>query len=115
MTNLVLTLIGADRPGLVESLVNARRDKRDIGMRRDMERFARWRRSESEIMARGIHGIKSLFSIPLLAPLRKPGMALVSKSWLAREAFIIRAAGLHRNAAALSRGTSLQELVHSGD
>jgi 2-octaprenyl-3-methyl-6-methoxy-1,4-benzoquinol hydroxylase/2-octaprenylphenol hydroxylase len=101
-----------DAAALVEALVEARRNGHETGDPKVLERYGRWRRSESEIMARGIDGIKSLFSIPVLGPLRRVGLGLVSRSWLVREAFIRRAAGLNRNAPALSRGTPLQQLVH---
>ena len=100
-----------DAAGLVQSLVAARRDKRDFAGRQVLERFARWRRSEAEVMARGIHGIRGLFMPPALAPLRRLGLGLVSGSWLAREAFIKRAAGINRDAPRLAHGEALTDIL----
>ena len=101
-----------DAAGLVEVLVNARQRESDFSGQRALEKFGRWRRSEAELMARGMHGIKGLFVPEELALLRRVGMGLVSGSWFARDALIRRAAGRHRNAPALARGTSLTELLH---
>ncbi len=104
-----------DVAALVEVLVEARAAGSDPGEERALQRYSRWRRSESEIMAHGIQGIKDLFAIPMLGPLRKMGLKVVSSSWVAREAFIRRATGLHANAPELSRGKSLSDLVHSSN
>lgn len=68
-----------------------------------LERYQRWRRSDAEVMALGIHGIRALFTPPVLAPLRRLGLNMVAQSWPAREAFVRRAAGLHSDAPALAR------------
>jgi 2-octaprenyl-3-methyl-6-methoxy-1,4-benzoquinol hydroxylase len=70
-----------------------------------------WRRSEAEIMARGIHGIRGLFMAEELGLLRRLGLGLVSRSWTAKEAFIRRATGRNRAAPALARGVALTELL----
>jgi hypothetical protein len=59
-----------------------------------------------------MHSIRGLFIPEELGPLRRLGMGLISSSWMAKEAFIRRATGRHRNAPALARGTSLTELLH---
>jgi 2-octaprenyl-3-methyl-6-methoxy-1,4-benzoquinol hydroxylase/2-octaprenylphenol hydroxylase len=100
-----------DAAGLVEVLLDARRSRSDFAADRTLEKYDRWRRSEVEVMARGMHGIKGLFVPEELGPLRRLGMDLISGSWLAREAFIRRASGRHRNAPALSRGRALTELL----
>jgi hypothetical protein len=74
-------------------------------------KYGRWRRSEAELMARGIHNLRGLFMPQELGLLRRLGMALVSRSWTAREAFIRRATGRHRNAPALARGMALTDLL----
>lgn len=102
-----------DAAALVETLLNARQAGEDIASDRVLQRYARWRRSEAELMARGIHGIRSLFTPDLLAPIRRLGLGLVSRSWTLKEAFIRRAAGRNRNAPALARGVSLAELMRS--
>ena len=100
-----------DAAGLVEVLVDAHRNQTDIASEKTLRKYERWRRSEAEIMARGIHGIRGLFTPEALGPLRKLGIGMVSKSWIAKEAFIKRAAGKNRNAPALARGIALTDLL----
>lgn len=96
-----------DAAALVEVLSAAREAEHD--WRADsvieaaLDRYQRWRRSDAEVMARGIHGIRALFTPPILAPLRKLGLRMVSRNWSAREAFLRRAAGLHSDAPRMSR------------
>lgn len=95
-----------DAAALVEVLSAARSsdaDWADAALESALKRYGRWRRSDAEVMGRGIHGIRTLFSPPQLGPLRRLGMKLVGKSWMAREAFVMRAAGLHADAPALAR------------
>lgn len=101
-----------DAAGLVEVLVDARRRQEPFAGARALTRYGRWRRSEAEVMARGIHGLRGLFLPSELGLLRRLGIGLVSRSWTAREVFIRRAAGRHRNAPALARGVALTELLH---
>jgi ubiquinone biosynthesis UbiH/UbiF/VisC/COQ6 family hydroxylase len=100
-----------DAAGLVEVLVQAHARQDDLGAEKVLLKYGRWRRSEAEIMARGIHNLRGLFMPQELGPLRRFGMALVSRSWTAREAFIRRATGRHQNAPALARGVALTELL----
>lgn len=101
-----------DAAALVEVLVGARNDGFDFADERVLNKYARWRRSEAEVMARGMHGIRGLFVPEELGPLRRLGMGMVASSWTAREAFIRRATGRNRNAPALARGSSLTDLLH---
>ena len=103
-----------DAAGLVESLVTARRREQDIGCEKVLMKFDRWRRSEAELMCRGVHGIRGLFMPEEWGPLRRIGLGLVSRSWTVREAFIRRATGGHRNAPGLARGQSLANLLQPG-
>lgn len=103
-----------DAAALVEVLIDARRRQEDLAADRTLVRYARWRRSEAEIMARGIHGIRGLFMPAELGLLRRLGIRLVSRSWTAREAFIRRATGRNRNAPALARGVALTDLLQAG-
>jgi 2-octaprenyl-3-methyl-6-methoxy-1,4-benzoquinol hydroxylase/2-octaprenylphenol hydroxylase len=103
-----------DAAGLVEVLVDARSHQADIASEKTLRKYGRWRRSEAEIMARGIHGIRGLFTPEALGPLRKLGLGLISRSWTAKEAFIKRAAGKNRNAPALARGEALTDLLRAG-
>lgn len=102
-----------DAAALAEILVDARRRQEDIGAGRTLIRYGRWRRSEAEIMARGIHGLRGLFMAEELGLLRRLGLGLVSRSWTAKEAFIRRATGRNRAAPALARGVALTELLHN--
>jgi 2-octaprenyl-3-methyl-6-methoxy-1,4-benzoquinol hydroxylase/2-octaprenylphenol hydroxylase len=101
-----------DAAGLVETLLEGRRQQADIGGEKTLRKYERWRRSEAEVMARGIHGIRGLFTPEALGPIRKLGLGLVARSWMAKETFIMRAAGKHHNAPALSRGQALTDLLH---
>jgi 2-octaprenyl-3-methyl-6-methoxy-1,4-benzoquinol hydroxylase/2-octaprenylphenol hydroxylase len=100
-----------DAAALAEVLVDARRRQEDIAAVRTLVRYGRWRRSEAEIMARGIHGIRGLFMPEEFGLLRRLGIGLVSRSWTAKEAFIRRATGRNRAAPALARGVALTELL----
>jgi 2-octaprenylphenol hydroxylase len=101
-----------DAAGLVEVMVAARNRQVDFAGEKTLEKYGRWRRSEAELMARGMHGIRGLFIPEELGPLRRIGIGLISGSWTAKEAFVRRATGRNRNAPALARGTSLTELLH---
>ena len=100
-----------DAAALVEVLVEARHRQEPFAGAKALTRFGRWRRSEAEVMARGIHGLRGLFLPEELGLLRRLGMGFVSRSWTAREAFLRRAAGRHRNAPALARGVPLTDLL----
>jgi ubiquinone biosynthesis UbiH/UbiF/VisC/COQ6 family hydroxylase len=102
-----------DAAALAEVLLDARTRQEDIGAERTLVRYGRWRRSEAEIMARGIHGLRGLFTPPSLGLLRRFGLGLVGRSWTAREAFIRRATGRNRDAPALARGLPLTDLLQS--
>ena len=101
-----------DAAGLTEVLIDARRAGADLAAPRVLEKYDRWRRSEAEVMCRGVHGIRGLFMPDELGLLRRLGLDLVSRSWVAREAFIRRATGRNRNAPALARGIGLNRLLH---
>jgi len=102
-----------DVAGLVEVMVEARTRGDDPAAEKVLQKYARWRRSEAEIMARGIHGLRGLFMPEELGLLRRFGMRLVAHSWTAQEAFVRRATGRNRNAPALARGIALTDLLHS--
>lgn len=103
----------ADAAALVECLLTARRLGRETGDARALRDYARWRRSEAQVMALGIHGIGGLFRPPALAPLRRLGLRWVASSRLGQSAFARRAAGVDRASPRLSRGTSLAELAQA--
>jgi len=96
-----------DAAALVELLAGARKEQDNWADEEMLDavlnRYSRWRRSDAEVMARGIHGLRALFTPPFLGPLRRLGLRLVSRSWIARDAFLRRASGLHEDAPALAR------------
>jgi 2-octaprenyl-3-methyl-6-methoxy-1,4-benzoquinol hydroxylase/2-octaprenylphenol hydroxylase len=102
-----------DAAALVEVLVNARNGGLDIAAAKTLDKYGRWRRSEAEVMARGMHGIRGLFIPEELGPLRRLGLSLISRSWLARDVFIQRATGRNRDAPALARGQTLTDLLRA--
>jgi 2-octaprenyl-3-methyl-6-methoxy-1,4-benzoquinol hydroxylase/2-octaprenylphenol hydroxylase len=101
-----------DAAALAEVLIEARRVGAGVAAPRVLEKYDRWRRSEAEVMCRGVHGIRGLFMPAELGPLRRIGLGLVSRSWVARETFIRRATGRNGNAPALARGVGLNRLLH---
>jgi 2-octaprenyl-3-methyl-6-methoxy-1,4-benzoquinol hydroxylase/2-octaprenylphenol hydroxylase len=102
----------ADAAALTEVLVDGRTAGLGPADRDSLLHFDRWRRSESEVMAAGIHGLRTLFTPPELAGLRGLGLQWIARAWPVREAFLRRAAGLGPNAPRLSRGSSLKTLLH---
>lgn len=103
----------ADAAGLTEILIATRFAGADIGSAKVLQAYARSRRSESETMAFGMHAIRSLFEIDGLSTLRRAGMAVVRRSWLLKDLFLQRAAGVAKNAPSLAKGISLQELMRA--
>jgi len=106
-----LNLGFADAASLTESLIAVRLAGGDIGSASVLHSFDRWRRSESEAMAFGMHALRSLFALESLSPVRRVGMALVKRSWTLKDIFLQRAAGVGRNAPKLARGVTLRELM----
>ena len=96
-----------DAAALVELLAAARKEQEGWATESVLSKvlggYSRWRRSDAEVMAHGIHGLRALFMPTWLGPVRRLGLRLVSKSWMAREAFLRRAAGLYSDAPALAR------------
>jgi 2-octaprenyl-6-methoxyphenol hydroxylase len=101
----------ADAAALAEKLIAVRLGGGDAGAAGVLREYDRARRSESETMAFGMHAIRSLFAIDGLAPLRRAGLALVKRSWPARDMFLQRAAGIGASAPRLARGVTLRELM----
>jgi 2-octaprenyl-3-methyl-6-methoxy-1,4-benzoquinol hydroxylase/2-octaprenylphenol hydroxylase len=101
----------ADAAGLTEILLGVRSNGEDFGSSRVLRKYERWRKSESEAMAFGMHALRSLFGIDGLSPARRIGMAMVKRSWLLRDKFLQRAAGLAANAPALAKGETLRSLI----
>lgn len=103
----------ADAAALTESLIAAHRAGEDFGSVSVLHKYDRWRRSESEAMAFGMHALRGLYGIESLSPIRRLGVALVKRSWSARDMFLKRAVGIGGNAPKLARGVTLRELMQS--
>lgn len=101
----------ADAGGLTEMLIQARAAGEDIGAAGVLQNYDRWRRSESEAMAFGMHALRSLFNIDGLSPLRRVGLALVKRSWTVKDMFLQRAAGQASGAPRLALGVPLKTLM----
>ncbi len=101
----------ADAAGLVESMISVRCEGGDFGSATMLQKYDRWRRSESEAMAFGMHALRSLFNLDGLSPLRRVGLALVKRSWTIKDIFLQRAAGVGKNAPQLARGVKLRDLM----
>ena len=70
----------------------------DIGSDSVLHRYDRLRRSESETMAFGMHALRSLFGNESISPVRRAGLAIVKRSWVIRDMFLQRAAGVAERA-----------------
>ncbi|MGA9574562.1 MAG: UbiH/UbiF/VisC/COQ6 family ubiquinone biosynthesis hydroxylase [Lysobacterales bacterium] len=103
----------ADAASLTELLIAERLAGRDIGSAAALRDYDRTRRSESATMAFGMHAIRGLFAVENLSPLRRAGLALVKRSWLARDLFLQRAAGVGATAPGLARGVTLRQLMRA--
>jgi len=103
----------ADAAALTEILIRARRAGSDIGADRVMQQYDRWRRAESEVMAFGMHSLRSLFSHDGLSPLRRVGLELVKRSWTMKDMFLQKATGTGNNAPRLARGATLRDLMQA--
>ena len=101
----------ADAAALAEVLIDLRRRGRDLADAQALARWDRWRRSESEVMAWGVHALRDLFAPDALGPVRRLGLRVVSRSWLLKDAFLKRATGQSANAPGLCRGVELTELL----
>jgi 2-octaprenyl-3-methyl-6-methoxy-1,4-benzoquinol hydroxylase/2-octaprenylphenol hydroxylase len=103
----------ADVAALTELLIRTRLEGRDIGSAPVLQNYDRWRRSESEAMAFGMHALRSLFGVQALSPLRRVGLALVKRNWAVKDLFLQRAAGVGKNAPGLAVGVTLRELMQA--
>jgi len=101
-----------DAAGLTEILIQARQKQADIGSEKILVKYDRWRRSEAEVMCRGVHTLRGLFMPESLGLLRRAGLGVVARSWTAREAFMRRATGQNGNAPAIAKGQTLTSLLH---
>ena len=100
--NLGLRDVGA----LAQVLIEAQRRGEDIGAANVLERYQRWRRFDSTVMALGMDGVNRLFSNdnPVLRLGRDLGMGLVNAVPGLRRGFMRQAAGLSGEVPRLLRG-----------
>ena len=98
-----------DVAALAEVLVQARQRGEDIGALDVLERYQRWRRFDSTVLALGMDTVNRLFSNsnPLLRAARGLGMRLVGAMPGPRRAFIREAAGLSGSVPRLLTGQRL--------
>jgi 2-octaprenyl-6-methoxyphenol hydroxylase len=103
--NLGLRDVGA----LAEVLVEAHRRGEDIGAIDVLERYQRWRRFDSTVLALGMDGVNRLFSNtnPLLRAARGLGMAVVGALPGVQRAFVRQAAGVAGDLPRLLTGRAL--------
>jgi 2-octaprenylphenol hydroxylase len=81
---------------LSDLLIQAFRQRRDLGSLRVLNRYARQRQLDSEIMLQGMDGLKNLFgsSLPLLKPLRNLGLRMTHQQPLLKQFLMREAMGL---------------------
>ena len=98
-----------DVGALAEVLVEAARRGEDIGAAEVLERYQRWRRFDSTLLALGMDAVNRLFSNdnPILRAARDLGMGAVGAVPGLRRAFIRQAAGLAGTPPKLLRGVGL--------
>jgi 2-octaprenyl-6-methoxyphenol hydroxylase len=98
-----------DVGALAEVLVEARRRGEDIGAADVLERYQRWRRFDSTVLALGMDVVNRLFSNdnPVLRTARDLGMGVVGALPGLRRAFIRQAAGVAGVPPKLLRGIGL--------
>jgi 2-octaprenyl-6-methoxyphenol hydroxylase len=98
-----------DAAALAEVLAAARRRGEDPGAADVLERYARWRRFDTAVLALATDGFNRLFSNdnPLLRAARDLGFAAVARLPGLRRAFIREAAGLAGDVPRLLRGLPL--------
>ncbi|WP_102225524.1 FAD-dependent monooxygenase [Acidimangrovimonas sediminis] len=103
--NLGLRDVGA----LAEVLVEAQRRGEDIGALDVLERYQRWRRFDSTLLALGMDTVNRVFSNdnPLLRGVRDLGLGAVSALPGLRRRFIREAAGLSGEVPRLLRGQAI--------
>jgi 2-octaprenyl-6-methoxyphenol hydroxylase len=94
---------------LAEVIVDARRNGEDIGAETTLERYAAWRRFDTQALAVGMDAFVHLFSNdnPLLRLARGAGMAIVNRIGPARRAFMHEAGGAVGDLPRLLRGEAL--------
>ncbi|MFL6621404.1 MAG: UbiH/UbiF/VisC/COQ6 family ubiquinone biosynthesis hydroxylase [Sulfurifustis sp.] len=94
-----------DAAALAEVLLDATRERRDIGARHVLRRYERWRRGENMGMIAVTGGFKYLFGndSPPLAGLRSAGLAITNRLAPIKHAIMRRAAGLTGDLPRLAR------------
>jgi 2-octaprenyl-6-methoxyphenol hydroxylase len=98
-----------DVAALAEVLVSAMRRGEDMGSAQVLERYARWRRTDTALLATATDGFNRLFSNdnPLLRAGRDVGLGAVNATPALRRAFMREAAGLTGDIPRLMTGAAL--------
>ncbi|CAN5221228.1 UbiH/UbiF/VisC/COQ6 family ubiquinone biosynthesis hydroxylase [soil metagenome] len=98
-----------DAAALAEVLVDAVRLGEDIGSEAVLERYAKWRRFDTAVLAAGFDGFVRLFSsdIPPVRLARDLGMAAVNRIGPLRRAFMREAGGATGDLPRLLRGEAV--------
>ena len=96
----------ADIAVLAEVLIDARRQKKDIGSRRVLRRYERWRRGSNELMLATMDGFKRLFGTddPIARGLRNFGLDVADSLTPVKYRIMNYAAGLAGDLPKLMRG-----------
>lgn len=94
-----------DAAALAEVLLDAARERRDIGAHHVLRRYERWRRGENTAMIAVTGGFKYLFGNdwPPLAGLRSAGLSVTNRLGPIKHAIMRRAAGLTGDLPRLAR------------
>lgn len=103
--NLGLRDVGA----LAEVLILAKRRGEDIGALDVLQRYERWRRFDTTVMALGMDGVNRLFSNdnPVIRMARGIGMGMVNAAPALRRGFMQQAAGLAGDVPKLLQGQQI--------
>lgn len=91
---------------LAEVLIDARREKKDVGSRRVLRRYERWRRGSNELMLATMDGFKRLFGSddPIARGLRNFGLDIFDSLAPVKHRIMMYAAGLAGDLPKLMRG-----------
>lgn len=96
----------ADIAVLAEVLIDARHEKKDIGSRRVLRRYERWRRGSNQLMLAAMDGFKRLFGSddPVARALRNFGLDVADSLTPVKHRIMMYAAGVAGDLPRLMRG-----------
>ena len=104
-----LNLGVADIAVLAEVLIEAQREKRDIGCRKTLRRYERWRRGDNALMLATMDGFKRLFGSynPMIRGMRSLGLDMTDMATPLKHRIMLYATGLAGDRPRLMRGENL--------